>query len=137
MTEREKLYIAASHDAMATGNMEAARKTYELWEQLYPRDQFAVGNLGVVYSFLGEYDKALAAIQEAWKLNPGNALVYSNIVVTYLHLNRPDEAKATGLKANALHLDSTFLPPSLAVDFVQHDAAGMEKEAAELIGTPG
>ncbi|MGC2329844.1 MAG: winged helix-turn-helix domain-containing protein [Candidatus Acidiferrales bacterium] len=138
LTEREKLYIAASHDAMATGNMEAARKTYELWEQLYPRDQFAVGNLGVVYSFLGEYDKALAAIQEAWKLNPGNALVYSNIVVTYLHLNRPDEAKATGLKANALHLDSTFLHANLyVVDFVQHDAAGMEKEAAELIGTPG
>ena len=100
LSEREKLYIAASHDAMATGNMEAARKTYELWEQLYPRDQFAVGNLGVVYGFLGEYDKALAAIQEAWKLNPGNALVFSNIVVTYLHLNRLEEAKATAHEGN-------------------------------------
>ena len=138
LSEREKLYIAASHDAMATGNMEAARKTYELWEQLYPRDQFAVGNLGVVYTFLGEYDKALAAIQEAWKLNPGNALVFSNIVVTYLHLNRLDEAKATALKANALHLNSKFLHAHLyMVDFAQHDTAGMEKEAAELIGKPG
>ena len=36
---------------------------------------------------------------------------YLNIVVTNLHLNRPDEAKATGLKANALHLDSTFFTP--------------------------
>lgn len=138
LSVREKLYIAASHDAMATGNMEAARKTYELWEQLYPRDQFAVGNLGVVYTFLGEYDKALAAIQAAWKLNPGNALVFSNIVVTYLHLNRPDEAKAMALKANALNLSSNFLHANLyMVDFAQHDTAGMEKEATELIGKPG
>ena len=138
LSEREKLYIAASHDAMATGNMEAARKTYELWEQLYPRDQFAVGNLGVVYTFLGEYDKALAAIQAAWKLNPGNALVFSNIVVTYLHLNRPDEAKAMALKGSVLNLNSNFLHANLyMVDFAQHDTAGMEKEAAELIGKPG
>ena len=53
LSEREKLYIAASHDAMAKGDMEAARKSYELWAQLYPRDQFAVGNLGVVYGFPG------------------------------------------------------------------------------------
>jgi eukaryotic-like serine/threonine-protein kinase len=138
LSEREKLYIAASHDAMATGNMEAARQTYELWEQLYPRDQFAVGNLGVVYTFLGEYDRALPAIQAAWKLNPGNALVFSNIVVTYLHLNRPDEAKAMASKASALNLSSNFLHANLyMVDFAQHDTAGMEKEAAELIGKPG
>jgi len=138
LSEREKLYIAASHDAMVTGNMEAARKTYELWEQLYPRDQIAVGNLGVVYGFLGEYDKALAAIQEAWKLNPGNALQFSNVVIAYLHLDRLDEAKATALKANALNLNSKFLHANLyLVDFAQHDTGGMEKEAAELIGTPG
>jgi len=138
LSEREKLYIAASHDAMATGNMEAARKAYELWEQLYPRDQFAVGNLGVVYGFLGEYDKALAAIQAAWKLNPGSALQFSNVVIAYLHLNRLDEAKAMALKASALNLSSNFLHANLyMVDFAQHDTAGMEKEAAELIGQPG
>jgi len=138
LSEREKLYIAASHDAMVTGNMEAARKTYELWEQLYPRDQIAVGNLGVVYGFLGEYDKALAAIQEAWKLNPGNALQFSNVVIAYLHLNRLDEAKSTALKANALDLNSKFLDANLyLVDFAQHDTGGMEKEAAELIGQSG
>lgn len=138
LTEREKLYIAASHDAMATGNMEAARKTYELWQQLYPRDPFAVGNLGVVYGFLGEYDKELSAIQEAWRLNPGNALVFSNIVAAYLHLDRPEDAKATAGRATALNLDSKFLHANLyMVDFVEHDTAAMEKDAAELIGKPG
>jgi DNA-binding winged helix-turn-helix (wHTH) protein/tetratricopeptide (TPR) repeat protein len=136
--EREKLYIAASYEAMAIGDMESARKSYELWAQLYPRDQFAVGNLGVVYGFLGEYDKSLAAIQDAFKLNPGNALVLSNIVATYLELNRLDEAKATALKAKELNLNSNFLHANLyLVDFVQHDAAGMDSEAAQLIGKPG
>ena len=108
--------------------MEAARKTYELWEQLYPRDQFAVGNLGVVYCFLGEYDKGLAAIQQAWKLNPGNALVFSNLVSSYLYLNRLDEANVTALKANVLNLDSKFLQANLyMVNFARHDTAGMRR----------
>jgi len=138
LSEREKLYIAASHEAMATGNMEAARKTYELWARIYPRDQFAVGNLGVVDGFLGEYGKGLAAIQEAFQLNPENALVLGNIVNTYLELNRLEEAKATAREARTRHLDSPFMHRHLyLVDFLQHDAASMEREAAELIGKPG
>ncbi len=138
LSERERLYITASHDAMGTGNMEAARKTYELWEQLYPRDQYAVGNLGVVAGHLGEYDKELPAFQEAWKLNPGNALVFSNIVSAYIHLNRMEDAKATAQRATALNLDSKSLHDNLyMIDFLQHDTAGMEKEAAGLIRSPG
>lgn len=138
LSEREKLYIAASHDAMAIGNMEEARKTYELWRQLYPRDQFAIGNLGVVYGFLGEHDKALSAIQDAWKLNPGNALVYANQIDCYLNLNNFAEARATALKAPAFNLASNFLTANLyMVDFVQHDSAGMQKATAELLDKPG
>jgi eukaryotic-like serine/threonine-protein kinase len=138
LSEREKLYIEASHEAMATGDMEAARKTYESWAQIYPRDQFAIGNLGVVDGFLGDYGKGLAAIQNAWELNPGNALVMANIVDSYLQLNRFDEAKATAREAQSRHLDSVLLHGYLyLVDFLQHDAAGMEREAAELMGKPG
>ena len=138
LSEREKLYIAASHAAMAVGNMEDARKTYELWRQLYPRDQFAIGNLGVVYGFLGEHNKALLAVQEAWKLNPGNALVFANLISCYLNLNLFAEARATALQAAGLNLGSNFLTANLyMVDFVQHDSAGMRKTAAELLGKPG
>jgi len=138
LSEREKLYVAASYAAMAKGNMEEARKSYEMWQQIYPRDQFAVGNLGIVYGYLGDCDRALGALQEAWKLNPGNALVFSNIVATYLQLNRLGEARAFASKAKDLHLESMAIHNSLyMVDFLQHDAAGMEREAAELIGKPG
>ena len=138
LSEREKLYISASHEAMAVGNMEEARKTYELWQQLYPRDQFAIGNLGVVYGFLGDHHKALTAIQEAWNLNPGNALVFANLIVCDLNLDRFAEARETALKAPALNLTSNFLTANFyMVQFAQHDSAGMQKTAAELLGKPG
>jgi DNA-binding winged helix-turn-helix (wHTH) protein/Flp pilus assembly protein TadD len=138
LSEREKLYIAASYNAMAMRNFEVARQSYELWAQIYPRDPFAIGNLGVVYGYLGEYDKSLAAIRKAWELNPQNALVYSNIVETLLQLNRLDEGKDMALKAKGLNLDSQSLRSNLyMIDFLRQDRAGMEQAAAELADKPG
>jgi eukaryotic-like serine/threonine-protein kinase len=138
LSEREKLYITASREAMDTGDMEAARKAYEAWAEMYPRDQFAIGNLGVVYDYLGEYGKEHAALQEAWKLNPKNALVLANIVSDYTHLNRTEEALATAREAQARHLESNPLHSNLYFTyFLRRDAAGMEREAAALLGKPG
>ncbi len=138
LSEREQLYITASYNAMALRDFATARESYELWAQIYPRDQFAVGNLGVVYTYLGEYDKSLGAIQKARELNPQNALVYANIVETLLQLNRLDQAKAMAIKAGTLSLESDALHAHLyAIDFLQQDQAGMDGEAAELATKPG
>jgi DNA-binding winged helix-turn-helix (wHTH) protein/tetratricopeptide (TPR) repeat protein len=138
LSEREKLYITASYNAMALRNFEAARQSYELWAQIYPRDQFAIGNLGVVYGYLGEYDQGLAAIQKAWQLNPQNALVYSNIVEALLQLNRLDEATAMAMKAKTLNLESQSLSANIyMIDFLRRDRTGMEQTAAELADKPG
>jgi eukaryotic-like serine/threonine-protein kinase len=138
LSEREKLYITASREAMDTGDMEAARKAYEAWAEIYPRDQFAIGNLGIVYDYLGEYGKEHAALQEAWKLNPGNALVLANIVNDYTQLNRTEEALATAREAQTRHLESNPLHSDLYLTyFLLRDVAGMEREAAALLGKPG
>jgi eukaryotic-like serine/threonine-protein kinase len=122
----------------ALGDLEAARKAYELWAQTYPRDNGPIGNLGVIYQTLGEYDKALAAQQESLKLNPGSGLANSNLVASYLNVNRLDEAKATAQEAQAHNLDSPNIHVNLyLVAFLQHDAAGMEREAAAVMGKPG
>ncbi len=138
LSKREQLYVTASYNAMALRDFSSARQSYELWAQIYPRDPFAVGNLGVVYGYLGDYDQSLAAIRKAWGLNPQNALVYANIVDTLLQLNRLDEAKAVATKARALSLDSPSLHAHLyMIAFLQHDRAGMERETAELADKPG
>jgi eukaryotic-like serine/threonine-protein kinase len=137
LSEREKLYITASYNAMATRDFEAARQSYELWAQIYPRDPFAVGNLGVVYGYLGDYDKALAAVEAAAKLDPQNALVFSNVVQVLLQLNRLDEGKAMASKAAALNLDSPSLQSNLyMLSFLQKDQTGMAQASLALANKP-
>jgi eukaryotic-like serine/threonine-protein kinase len=138
VSEREKFYIDSHYQHQALGDLEAARKTYELWAQTYPRDFIPVGNLGTIYMRLGEREKELAAAQAALKLNPESGLAYANLVFAYVNLNRLDEAKATAQEAQAKHLDSPSLHFNLYyAAFLQHDAAGMEREAAALMGKPG
>jgi eukaryotic-like serine/threonine-protein kinase len=138
VSEREKLYIVSHYEHFVTGNLEAARKAYELWAQTYPRDDTPQTNLSAIYGVLGDYDKGLAACQEALKLNPGSGLGYGNLVGAYVNVNRLDEAKATAQEAQARHLETPIVHLALyQVDFLQHDAAGMEREAAALMGKPG
>jgi len=138
VSELEKLYIASHYENFVTGNLEAARKTYEVWAQTYPRDFVPPGNLGAIYGNLGDYDKALARAQESLKLAPGSGLSYANLVSSYLQVNRLDEARATAQEAQAHNLDSPQIHVSLyGINFLQHDAAGMEREAAWMMGKPG
>jgi DNA-binding winged helix-turn-helix (wHTH) protein/tetratricopeptide (TPR) repeat protein len=137
LSEREKLYITASYNAMATRDFEAARQSYELWAQIYPRDPFAVGNLGVVYGYLGDYEQALTAVRAAAKLDPQNALVFSNVVQVLLQLNRLDEGKAMASKAAALNLDSPSLQSNLyMLSFLQKNQTGMAQATLALADKP-
>ena len=55
-----------------------------------------------------------------------------------MSLNRLDEAKATTEEARTHNLDSPLNYATLyMVDFLQHDRAGMDQEAARLMGKPG
>ena len=138
VSEREKFYIESHYEHFVTGDLEATRKIYELWEQTYPRDPIPPYNLGVIYLVLGQLDKGLAAQQQELKLAPGSSVDYANLAGAYLVLNRLDEARATAWEAQAHDLDSPLIRLWLyQVDFLRHDSAGMEREAAAVMGKPG
>jgi eukaryotic-like serine/threonine-protein kinase len=138
VSEREKLYIVSHYENFVTGNLDSARKAYELWAQTYPRDEGPIVNLGAIYGNLGDYDKALVAGQEAFKLNPGSGLSYANLVGNYLNVNRLDEAQATALEARTHNMDSPQIHLNLyGIGFLQHNAGAMQREAAGLMGKPG
>jgi len=138
VSEPERLSISALYELMVTGNLEAARKAYELWAQTYPREEIPQLGLNAIYNELGEYAKGLTAIQEALRLNPGSAVAYSNLVSEYVSLDRLDEAKAVAQEAHVHNLDGPFTHQFLyELDFLQHDAAGMDREAAGLMGKSG
>jgi tetratricopeptide (TPR) repeat protein len=138
VSDRERFYIDSHYYQLVTGDLVAARATYELWSQTYPGDEIPAINLGRTYAELGDYDKSLAAYQKALKLDPGTALLYGNLVYSYLSVDRLDEAKATGQEAQARHLDSDWIHFYLYwVDFVQHDTTGMQREISSEMGKPG
>jgi eukaryotic-like serine/threonine-protein kinase len=137
VSEREKLYIVSHYQQYLTGNLEEARKTYESWQQAYPRDEVPPANLSSIYVNFGRYDKVLDSSQQALRVNP-DGVSYTNLLASYLYLNRLDEAKNVAQETHAHGLD----PPQLhlylyLVDFLQHDSAGMEREASGLMGKPG
>jgi len=136
-SERERLYIASHYQIIGTGNLDAARKVYELSAQTYPRDT-PYTNLGLIYSELGDHDKAIAAYKNGISINSGTGSRYANLIIGYLHLDRLEDARATAQEAQAHNVDSPRIHLGLySVAFLQHDAAGMEREAAELMGHPG
>jgi serine/threonine protein kinase/predicted Zn-dependent protease len=138
VSEREKFYIEAHYHDFVTGDLVKARQAYELWAQTYPRDVEPLGNLGNIYSNLGQHDKALAETREALRLNPASGRNYANLGLSYLSLNRLEEARATVEEAQAKNLDSAdlhFLLYDLA--FLKNDAAGMAQQVAWGAGKPG
>ena len=93
LSERERLYIASHYEIVVTGNLEAARKVFELLAQTYPREA-PYTNLGIIYSQLGDDDKAIAAFEKAVRVGPATGNRYANLVNGYLQLNRLNEAEA-------------------------------------------
>jgi predicted Ser/Thr protein kinase len=138
VSEQEKFYIASRYQDFVAGNMEASRNTYELWAQTYPRDNTPRTNAAATYSGLGDYEEALASSQAARRLEPGLGVNYWVLIRSLLYLSRLDEAKTAGEEAQARHLDSPQVHQFLyLVAFLQHDVAGMDREAQAMLGKPG
>ncbi len=138
VSEREKFYIEAHYHADVTGDLEKARKTYELWAQNYPRDVVPHANLASIFGNLGQDDEALAEGREALRLDPEDSESYADLVNFFLYLNRLNEARAAAEEAQAKKLDSPFLHFSLyVIAFLQNDAAGMAQQVAWSAGKPG
>ena len=138
-SEREKFYITSHYQSFVAGDLPNSVKTYQLWFQTYPRDSVPLGNLGGgTYWELGQYENALAAAQQSLALDTGSGINYTNVVGSYLYLNRLDEAKASAQEALSHHMDNPYLHIYLhMVAFLQHDSADMEREAAVVAGVSG
>jgi eukaryotic-like serine/threonine-protein kinase len=138
VSEPEKFYIEAHYYQNATGDLEKARQSYQLWAETYPRDWQPLPPLFVVYRALGQYEKSLGAAREAFRLNSGSGMNSANVVESYLSLNRLDEARATAEAAQARKLDSPGRHYHLYdLAFLRMDEAGMAHEVAWAAGKRG
>ena len=136
VTEREKLRITANYFS-SRGETEKAEQAYEMWIASYPRDFVPHGNLSGVYLNLGQMENALGEDQEALRLAP-SVTGYSNLGLTYVMLNRLDEAKATFNDALTHKLDGGSLRENMyLLAFRRGDEAQMAQQLAWGAGKPG
>jgi tetratricopeptide (TPR) repeat protein len=131
VSERELFRITALYYALVTHELEKAMQTNEAFAQIYPRLEVPHNTLGVEYWFAGQYEKATTQHQEALRLNPDNAMHYTNLIGDYLCLGRVDEAKALYQQA----LERKFERPDLHesrydIAFMEGDAGEMERQLA-------
>ena len=137
-SDHEKLSITAFYEYVVTGNLEAARRFYELIAQTYPRDESAQVGLWVIHIWFGDYVKSDAAGKRAFEINPDSSNNYVCLIYCDQYLGRLDQAKATVEEARARKLNSPWFPLFLyVVDFLQNDPAGMAQQTTAAMGTPG
>jgi len=137
-SDHEKLNIAAFYEIVVTGNLEAARRSYELIAQTYPRDEAAQVLLWYIHLICGDYARADAAAKRGFEINPDSSNNYVSLMYCDQYLGRLDQAKSAAEQSRAKKLSSPWYPLILyVVDFLQNDPAGMAKQATETQGIPG
>jgi tetratricopeptide (TPR) repeat protein len=135
VSERERLEIEGNYYLTATGALEKAAQTGELWKQTYPRDYLPYALLGFIYACLGNYEKFLEESREALRLEPNSA---NNYVMGYVNLNRLDEAEAMYKQAEERKLESeNLLQCSYQLAFLKSDVPKMAQLASAAMGKPG
>ena len=138
VSERERFGIETSYYNFVIGDLGKARESCELWAQAYPRDDIPHTILNGLYFTLGQYDKALAEALEALRLNPASGNNYENLAGSYMYLNRLQEARATIEEGWAKKLDTPYMHIfAYVLALFRDDRAGMEQQAAWVMGKPG
>jgi len=137
-SDAEKFFITASYEIWVTGNLDKAEQTYELWAQAYPRAVTPHGFLsGTVSTARGNYEKAVDEAKIALGLDPDVAILYSNLALNYVSLERIDEAENTLRRASERKLEMPdFFVQRYSIDFLKGDRAGMEREVAQAREKP-
>jgi len=129
VSESEKFYIVTHYHGLATGNVEKAIETYELWRKTYPRDTTPPVNLGQLYSTLGFFDKAAEAAREGLRLDPTEYYPYYGLGAAYIGLNRLEEARSILEQAVAKHVDNFDVHSELFfLAFLNDDATGIQQQ---------
>jgi DNA-binding winged helix-turn-helix (wHTH) protein/tetratricopeptide (TPR) repeat protein len=137
VSERERLAIEGRHYVRMTGELDKGMQTFELYAQIYPRDDHPHRSLGIIADDQGNWEKALEEFREALHLEPTMELNYGNLAVAYMALNRLDEAEAVLKKAEVRKLESeSLLRYSYWLAFLKGGAAQMPQLFSAAMGKP-
>jgi eukaryotic-like serine/threonine-protein kinase len=136
-SEREKLTISAEYYSYATGELDKAARTFQEELEIYPREDAAYVNLGLVYAALGQYEKAAEITRQTAVMTPDAVSEYENLANYALARQRFDEARKVIIEAQTRKVDDFILHDALyALAFIGVDAAAMAQQQQWFAGEP-
>jgi eukaryotic-like serine/threonine-protein kinase len=138
-SDQEKFFIILSYDLQVTGNLEKAQQACALWVQAYPRAWVPHGLLaGDIYMARGKREESVEEGKIAVGLDPDFSIGYANLAMSYMALERMDEAENTLQRASERKLEiPDFFVLRYVIAFLKGDKVGMEREAALARERPG
>jgi eukaryotic-like serine/threonine-protein kinase len=125
-SEREKLTISADYYSYATGELDKAAQSFQEEMEIYPREDAAYVNLGLVYAALGQYEKATEITRHVARHAPEAVSEYENLANYALALQHYDETRQVIHEAQVRKVDDFILHnASYALAFAAADLAAM------------
>jgi eukaryotic-like serine/threonine-protein kinase len=136
-SERERFYISGHYYDTFKNDADQSARMLEQWKQTYPRDTAVRDNLALLYSGVGQPEKALSNAIDAMQLDSKDPFAYQNLAAIYLSLNRYDEAKAIAEQAIAQKTAPWTIYMTLAhLDFIRGDESDLQHQMAHSAGRP-
>jgi eukaryotic-like serine/threonine-protein kinase len=138
VSDRERYYIETLYYSQVTGEIDKANRSYQQWISEFPEDYVPHGNLGLNYITIGQYEQAIEETLASLRIAPNSVGSYSNLIGSYLSLNRIDDAKTALEQAQQRKLDGpTLRLAAYAIAFLQKDDDAMKQQIAWATGRPG
>ena len=136
-SERERFYIESHYDGSVLSDPAKTLEVYFEWQRVYPRDTTPLNNTALIYSGMGQHEKALEFASRAMQLNANDRYAYANLAGAYLALNRFDEARSVAEQAVSRKVDSVVIHWTLAdLAYMRGDWAPYDHEIDRGKGTP-
>jgi eukaryotic-like serine/threonine-protein kinase len=137
-SERERFYISSHYYDSVTRDADASIGTFHDWIQTYPRDDIPRDNLALSYQDIGQPEKSLQVALEVLRLDAKETYANAHVAMSYLFLNRYEEAKAIADQAVVQKIDSWATHLVLyRLAFIRGDENAMQRELQQVAGKPG
>jgi serine/threonine protein kinase/tetratricopeptide (TPR) repeat protein len=137
VSQRERFAIEGYYYDWVTGEVDKMGQTHMEWARTYPRDYIPHLRLNAYYRFTGQFEQALSEAHQAVERSPDDVASIYALLITYVRMNRFQDAKQVYEKAHARKLDSPLLHFSrYLIAFLQRDNDTMRVMVDSAKGKP-
>lgn len=137
VSQRERLFIGYQYHDRATGDLEQAADTLQVWKRTFPNDFQPANALAIIHGRLGRYEQGALEAKEALARTPGHPFAVSNLAHAYRALGRYAEARELALEVVARGVATVPTRRLLyQLDVLRGEPAAAEQQLEWAKGTP-